>query len=82
MIADVIAFDAIFMDSVMLRVHGLEASRRIRALGCRGTLLAVTGNVMKEDRDAFLEAGADFFVEKPLNRNKAALFLNQIIDKL
>jgi len=62
------AFDAIFMDNIMISMNGAEATRHIRSLGFTGVMIAVSGNVLKDDVDAFFAAGADYFVEKPLQR--------------
>ena len=73
------AFDMICIDSVMIKMHGLEATRNIRSLGYTGVIVAVTGNVMKQDRDAFIAAGADYFIEKPLDRAKISFIFKEIL---
>jgi len=68
--AQVERFDLILMDVHMPVMDGLEASRRIRALGdAAGTvpIVAMTANAMTNDRDACLEAGMDDFVSKPFD---------------
>jgi len=72
-------YDAIFMDNVMIIMNGLEATRNIRSLGYRGTIIAVSGNVLKDDVNAFLEAGADYFVGKPLERSRIHEALHEIL---
>jgi len=73
------SFDAIFMDNVMFKMDGMEATRCIRALGFSGQIIAVTGNVMKDDVDAFLKAGANYFLEKPLQRASIHEILQRIL---
>jgi len=74
-----VSFDAIFMDNVMINMNGLEATRNIRSVGYSGVIVAVSGNVLHEDVKAFLEAGADYFVGKPLDRAQIHVVLQGIL---
>ena len=61
-------FDLVLMDMQMPRLDGVEATRRIRALGtdaARVPIVALTADVNEEDRQAALAAGMDDFVTKP-----------------
>lgn len=57
----------IWMDIRMPIMDGLEATRRIRALGGGGKvkIVALTASAFKEDRDNVLAAGMDGLVRKP-----------------
>jgi len=55
----------VFMDNIMIEMHGPAAAKEMRSIGFRGTIIAVTGNLVKEDVDLFLNAGADRLVGKP-----------------
>jgi signal transduction histidine kinase/CheY-like chemotaxis protein/HPt (histidine-containing phosphotransfer) domain-containing protein len=64
-------FDAIFMDMRMPEMDGLEATRKIRALG--GALadipiIALTANAFADDIKACRDAGMNDFVAKPLRK--------------
>ena len=61
-------FSVIFMDSVMPRMSGLEATALIRAAGVRVPVVGVTGNALEEDILAFRQAGANAVLTKPVSR--------------
>jgi CheY-like chemotaxis protein len=59
-------YDLILMDMRMPGMSGLEATRRVRSLGVRTPVVALTANAFEEDRHACLAAGMDDFLVKPL----------------
>ena len=64
------AFDIVLMDVNMPGIDGVEAARRIRALGGRAAatpILALTANVMAHQRQSYLAAGMDGVVAKPFS---------------
>ena len=64
------AFDLILMDVQMPGIDGLEAARRIRALGgpvAAIPIVALTANVLAHQRQSYLEAGMDGVVGKPIS---------------
>lgn len=63
-------FDVICMDNVMTKMDGPQATRSIRSLGYSGKIIAITGNVFKEDVDIFMTSGVDFVFPKPVNRSE------------
>ena len=61
-------FDAVLMDVQMPVMDGLEATRRIRRLVGRDKLpiIAVTANVLGDNREACFAAGMDDHISKPV----------------
>jgi PAS domain S-box-containing protein len=63
-------FHLILMDVQMPGIDGLEAARRIRALGGAAAevpIVALTANVLAHQRRAYLDAGMDGVVGKPIS---------------
>jgi PAS domain S-box-containing protein len=64
------AFDLILMDVQMPGIDGLEAARRIRALGgpaAATPIVALTANVLSHQQQRYLDAGMDGVVGKPIS---------------
>jgi two-component system, sensor histidine kinase and response regulator len=65
-------FDAVLMDCQMPVMDGFTAARRIRAIerqngrGKHLPIIALTANVMSEDRDSCIRAGMDAHLGKPI----------------
>lgn len=73
-------FDVVLMDVSMPGMDGLEASRRIRALGgVYQTLpiLAMTAHAFAHDREACIDAGMNDYLSKPLQRDQLYAMLKQ-----
>ena len=58
-------YDAIFMDFVMPKMNGPDATRAIRELGYTGQIIGVTGNGHNEDQTFFMSAGLNNILIKP-----------------
>jgi signal transduction histidine kinase/CheY-like chemotaxis protein/HPt (histidine-containing phosphotransfer) domain-containing protein len=64
-------FDVVFMDCQMPGMDGLAATRAIRAhedtTGGHVPIIAMTANVLPEDRAACVDAGMDDYLAKPIS---------------
>ncbi len=76
-------YGLVLMDMQMPRLDGLEATRRIRALGdgvAQVPIIAMTANAMRGDALRCFEAGMNDYVAKPIDpeelRGKIAFWLN------
>lgn len=75
-------YDAIFMDVMMPRMNGYEATAAIRKLP-RGDaaairIIAMTANAFVEDVQAALDAGMNAHVSKPVDMDRLAYLLNKL----
>ncbi len=63
------AYDVIFMDVQMPEMDGIETTRKIRAsltLDRQPRIIALTANVLSDDRQHYLSLGMDDYLSKPL----------------
>jgi len=77
-------YDLVLMDSRMPRMDGLAALRLIRqgAEGVRDAtipVVALTANVGVEERERFMNGGAEGFLGKPINENALHAEIGRII---
>jgi len=65
-----VPYDVVLMDDQMPEMDGVEAAKAIRALGTptgKVPIIALTGNVLPEDKARYLEAGMSEHVAKPVD---------------
>ncbi len=76
-------FDLILMDIKMPRMDGIAATRAIRAIpGAVGAtpIIALTANADPDDAEAYLAAGMNGVVEKPMKPEQLLAALQQALD--
>ncbi|HET8933213.1 MAG TPA: response regulator, partial [Polyangiales bacterium] len=60
--------DSVVLDMQMPEMDGFAAAKRLRELGYRGKLIALTASAMTSDRERCIEAGCDEYMSKPVDR--------------
>ena len=75
-------YDVIFMDHMMPKMDGVEATKRIRDMGYTSPIVALTANAVAGQAEIFLANGFDDFISKPIDVRQLNTVLNrQIRDK-
>jgi CheY-like chemotaxis protein len=80
-------YDVILMDVMMPVMDGVTATSEIRKIEAeRHTeperqvkIIAVTANSFEEDRDAYLKAGMNYYIGKPLKFNELHDILQSVV---
>ncbi len=79
-------YDIIFMDIQMPTMDGITATKEICRLfpdkKTRPHILALTANVLAEDKDQCIEAGMEEFLTKPINTNILTRALARYSDQI
>jgi len=72
-------YDIIFMDHMMPKMDGVEATRIIRGMGYERPIVALTANAVSGQEDNFLLNGFDDFISKPVDIRQLNKVLNRLI---
>ena len=74
-------YDFILMDMQMPVMGGIESIKLLRKNNITTPIAVLTANAMKEDITLSEEAGADYFLTKPLDKNKFYTVLKKHLGK-
>lgn len=74
-------FDLVLMDMQMPVMDGIEAIELLRASGFSKPIVTLTANVMLEDKQRCINAGADEFLSKPIDIPLFYRTLNKYLEK-
>jgi len=72
-------YDVIFMDHMMPKMDGIEATKHLRDMGYNRTIVALTANALIGRAEMFLQNGFDAFISKPIDSRELNLALNELI---
>jgi len=78
-IRDGAVYDIIFMDHMMPRMDGIEATKIIRSLGYTKPIVALTANAISGQSDMFMKNGFDEFISKPIDIRQLNMTLNKLV---
>ena len=74
-------FDLVLMDMQMPVMNGREAVAKLRELGFKTPIIALTADAMEGERDACIAMGCDEYFPKPINGNKLMHFIARTLDE-
>ena len=72
-------YDIVFMDHMMPKMDGMEATKKIRNDGYGHPIVALTANAVIGQSDLFLSNGFDDFISKPIDIRQLNTVLNKFI---
>jgi signal transduction histidine kinase/CheY-like chemotaxis protein len=73
------AYDIIFMDHMMPGMDGIETTEKLRELGYKGVIVALTANALTGNEEMFAQHGFDGFISKPIDVRHMNAILNRFI---
>jgi signal transduction histidine kinase/CheY-like chemotaxis protein len=72
-------YDIIFMDHMMPKMDGIEATKILREMGYKETIIALTANAIVGQAEMFMKNGFDGFISKPIDVRQLNATLNKMI---
>ena len=72
-------YDIVFMDHMMPKMDGIEATQIIRSMGYNRSIVALTANAVAGQTEVFLKNGFDDFISKPIDIRQLNVVLNKLI---
>ncbi|MHB8119389.1 MAG: PAS domain-containing hybrid sensor histidine kinase/response regulator [Methanothrix sp.] len=72
-------YDVVLMDVQMPEMDGFEATRRIRSLGLKICIIAMTAHALNGDKESCLDVGMDEYVSKPIRMEELQKVLERCI---
>ena len=73
------SYDIVFMDHMMPLMDGMETVKKMREIGYKEPIVALTANAMAGQAEQFLRNGFDDFVSKPIDSREMDNVLNKYI---
>ena len=72
-------YDIIFMDHLMPQMDGIETTGKLRALGYKGAIVALTANALVGNAEIFKQSGFDDFISKPVDVRQLNMVLKKYV---
>jgi len=72
-------YDIVFMDHMMPKMDGIEATKQLRKIGYTKSIVALTANALAGHAEMFLRNGFDDFISKPIDIRQLNTTLNKLI---
>jgi len=74
-----LSYDVVFMDHMMPKMDGIEATKQLRKMGYTKPIVALTANALTGHAEMFLKNGFDDFISKPIDIHQLNRTLNRLI---
>ena len=72
-------YDIIFMDHMMPKMDGIETTEKLREMGYKGVIVALTANAMTGNDAMFARRDFNGFIPKPIDTRQLNVLLNKFI---
>jgi PAS domain S-box-containing protein len=72
-------YDIVFMDHMMPKMDGIEATKIIRGMNYTAPIVALTANALVGQAEMFLESGFNDYLSKPIDTRSLDVLLNKLI---
>jgi PAS domain S-box-containing protein len=72
-------YDIVFMDHMMPKMNGVQATEYIREMGYEHAIVALTANAVSGASETFLSSGFDGYISKPIDIRELNAVLNRLI---
>ena len=72
-------WDLVLMDIQMPQMDGYETTQRLRQIGFRRPIIALTAHAMRSELERCLKAGCDETITKPISRSNLISKLNEVL---
>jgi len=73
-------YDLVLMDVNMPKMDGVEATKKLRENGFKIPIVALTANVMAEEKSAYLKAGMNDHLSKPIETQALDRMLQKFLN--
>jgi CheY-like chemotaxis protein len=72
-------YDIVFMDHMMPKMDGIEATKHMRDMGYTHPVIALTANALTGQAEMFMNNGFDGFISKPIDVRQLNVLLNKLV---
>jgi len=72
-------YDIIFMDHMMPEMDGVETTGKLREMGYKGVIIALTANALVGNEEMFTQHGFDWFIPKPIDIHDLDVAIDKFI---
>jgi len=73
------SYDVIFMDHMMPKMDGIEATKQLRKMGYTKPIVALTANALTGQAEMFLSNSFNDFISKPIDIHQLNRTLNRLV---